>query len=246
MARYYHGNSGPYSGKVGGVVGSTWRGTPYIRSLPKRSKKPRHPNQVRTNDAFTLIQNTLGALEDLIKHSFTTYPGAKGTARNSAHSYNQLNAVIETENGPAIDYSRFLFSWGDLEGARETACWISEPGTLAVSWDSSTRTRKAGPADQVFCLIYFSDVDVYFGVEGNIRQDGQLKYNFPIHLADKDMEVMIAFKSPKNGKFSKTQYVGSLNLGPIEEPQMIKKEKLEFCMPLRVEAGVLFGLTVNS
>lgn len=36
MAKYNYGINGPFSGKLGSVVGCTWKGIPYMRSLPKK------------------------------------------------------------------------------------------------------------------------------------------------------------------------------------------------------------------
>lgn len=39
MARFLKGINGAYSGKVGSVIGSNWRGVDYVRSLSRISKK---------------------------------------------------------------------------------------------------------------------------------------------------------------------------------------------------------------
>lgn len=40
MGTYKNGIAGPFSGKIGGVVGSGWKGIDYIRSIPRKSKGP--------------------------------------------------------------------------------------------------------------------------------------------------------------------------------------------------------------
>ena len=38
---------GGFSGKVGNVVGASWKGIDYIRSLPSTVRNPRTPRQVK-------------------------------------------------------------------------------------------------------------------------------------------------------------------------------------------------------
>ncbi|WP_256011622.1 DUF6266 family protein [Desertivirga xinjiangensis] len=244
MAIFYNGISGPFSGKVGDVVGSKWRDINYIRAKPKRTKKPKQLGQITTNNSFTLIHQTLMNIESLVNECFASYPG-KGTGRNSAHSYNGTRAIIQTGNGPAIDFSRFLFSWGDLDGTRETKAWANGPLTLFVSWDTSTTTKKASPDDEVICLTYSRKLCAFLIIRKTVRKDGQLQYELPRGLAGQEIEVMIAFKSHKNGSFSQSQYVGRVDLEQkkVSEAatEKVTDEQPIFCKPINLPSGSLFS-----
>ena len=43
---------GGFSGKVGNVVGASWKGIDYIRSLPSTVRNPRTPRQVKQELSF--------------------------------------------------------------------------------------------------------------------------------------------------------------------------------------------------
>ena len=244
MAIFYNGISGPFSGKVGDVVGSKWRDINCIRARPKRSKKPKQQGQIACNNSFTLIHQTLMSMEGLVNECFASYPG-KGTGRNSAHSYNGTRAIIQTGNGPAIDFSRFLFSWGDLDGTKETEAWANGPLTLLVSWDTSTTTKKASPDDEVICLTYSRKSRAVLIIRETVRKDGYLHYELPGGLAGEEIEVMIAFKSHRKGRFSQSQYVGRVDLEPKKVSKVateeVNDEQSRFCKPINLHAGSLFS-----
>jgi hypothetical protein len=40
MAKLKHGIFGPFSGKLGPVVGATWMGIPYVRQTPQKPETP--------------------------------------------------------------------------------------------------------------------------------------------------------------------------------------------------------------
>ncbi len=50
MGSYSKGANGTFSGKVGSVVGTSWRSIDYLRSLPKKSKKDEVIKPLTDND----------------------------------------------------------------------------------------------------------------------------------------------------------------------------------------------------
>ncbi|MDD4417119.1 MAG: DUF6266 family protein, partial [Proteiniphilum sp.] len=59
MGTIKQGILGGFSGKVGNIVGASWRGIDYIRSMPASVRNPRTVAQVSQRTRFALIGKML-------------------------------------------------------------------------------------------------------------------------------------------------------------------------------------------
>ena len=59
MGTYNKGILGPFSGKVGTVVGANWRGKDVMRSLPKKTDRTPTQTQLLQREKFTAVSNFL-------------------------------------------------------------------------------------------------------------------------------------------------------------------------------------------
>ncbi|WP_291131895.1 DUF6266 family protein [Flavobacterium sp. UBA7682] len=55
MGTYNKGILGPFSGKVGTVVGANWRGKDIMRSLPKKTNRTPTETQLLKRQLFTTV-----------------------------------------------------------------------------------------------------------------------------------------------------------------------------------------------
>ena len=56
MGTYNKGILGAFSGKVGPVVGASWRGKEVMRSLPKKSNRVATATQLLQRQKFAMVQ----------------------------------------------------------------------------------------------------------------------------------------------------------------------------------------------
>lgn len=70
MGTYKQGILGSFSGKVGNVVGSSWRGTAYMRSLPKAVRNPKTLKQMEVRNKFSATVNMLKQFNEFIRTSY--------------------------------------------------------------------------------------------------------------------------------------------------------------------------------
>lgn len=87
MARLKHGVFGPVSGKLGSVVGGSWKGIPYLRSVPKKKKKPAPPSaaQIGNEQKMKFTNKALVPFQAYINIGFQHYAIEK-TALSAAYS----------------------------------------------------------------------------------------------------------------------------------------------------------------
>ncbi|MHA7944280.1 DUF6266 family protein [Formosa sp. 3Alg 14/1] len=107
MATLNQGILGGFSGKVGPVVGSNWRGKNVLRSAPTKSTKPISPAQQRQRDKFKCVLQFLTPIKGIITETFGVAVGSKSPF-NQAMSYHMREAVQQTPTGFPIDYNKVL------------------------------------------------------------------------------------------------------------------------------------------
>lgn len=115
MATYKKGILGVFTGKVGTVIGSNWRGIDYMRSLPKKSKKVATQPQLDQRFKFGLINSFFKSISTLIEIGYQSATGNK-TPMNVAVSYHLMEAVTGVSPAFEIDFTKVLISRGDLLG----------------------------------------------------------------------------------------------------------------------------------
>src|ERR1700722_9756998 len=89
MGKLLQGINGPFSGKVGPVVGYMLNNQAVIRSLPGRSKKPLTPKKFHQRGKFALMNDFLGQLTDLLNLTYG-HLVVNMTGYNKAFSYNVM------------------------------------------------------------------------------------------------------------------------------------------------------------
>lgn len=110
MGRYGKGILGSFVGKVGTVIGSSWRGISYMRSLPvfKTGRTP-PDKQLEQQMRFGLMTRFLSPVEPLLEIGFKNY-AKQQTGYNGALSYNIKNAISGLYPALEVDYAMIMFS----------------------------------------------------------------------------------------------------------------------------------------
>ncbi|MDR2907075.1 MAG: DUF6266 family protein, partial [Bacteroidales bacterium] len=69
MAIYIKGINGPFSGKVGNIIGSYRNNTDYIRAMPTKIANPRTPAQTEQRNKFAKAISLIKPLVPLIRQA---------------------------------------------------------------------------------------------------------------------------------------------------------------------------------
>ncbi|WP_207424862.1 DUF6266 family protein [Desertivirga brevis] len=209
MAHYDFGPLGPFRGKLGHVVGSSWKGKPNLRSLPKKSTKPTSERKKKSQTALTFVSKWLAPINQLVMIGFDSY-NPSITGRMSAHSYNATHALSSGPEGFSIDYNKAHFSIGDLPHAPDAKAELIDEETISITWNPVC-LNGAEISDVLMYAIYFSaNTTAETGIGGYCRREGSMLLKIPSQCRGLRMEVMIAFKSVTNTNVSTSQYLGSL------------------------------------
>ena len=211
MGTYKNGICGPFSGKIGTVVGSTWNGIDYMRSLPRRSKRKPTEAQKAQRMKLAMAIAFLRPLSGLVNMGFKSI-AVKKTGFNAATSQLISGAVSGIYPDFAIDYSKVLISIGNLTGAWNAAVFSATAGVLTVSWENNSGSGTAKATDKAVLVVYNpSRTEVLYTSEGSSRDLGMQSFSFPANYSGQTVHVWISFIS-QNQIMSTSIYVGNAEL----------------------------------
>jgi len=212
MGTIKKGVLGGFSGKVGTVVGSSWKGIDYIRSLPASVKNPRTEGQVTQRTKFSMVMEFLRPIIPYLNVGFKPYAN-KMSAYNAAMSYNVNNAVMGSFPDIAIDYPNVLVSKGSLLGAENASATVAD-GSISFTWTDNSGVNDAKETDLAMPLAFNSSKgQAIFKTNGAQRSAKADVLTIPANWIDDDVEVYLGFVSKDGLLVSSSDYLGRQIVG---------------------------------
>ncbi|WP_069660256.1 DUF6266 family protein [Arcticibacter eurypsychrophilus] len=154
MGRIKNGANGAFSGKVGSVIGSSWRDIDYMKGHSKRSSKKPSESQSEIRRNFGLLSEFLGLLRPVIDQGFKNQNTGKATTLNLAIQANY--GVFEDLEADCLpDYSRIILSKGKVVG-KPAGCKLLalEEGVMRITWEMYGFSAIERGVDQAILVLY--------------------------------------------------------------------------------------------
>ncbi|KAA9041453.1 hypothetical protein FW778_05360 [Ginsengibacter hankyongi] len=171
MGTINKGILGGFSGKVGTVIGGTWKGINYMRSQASRRNFNASQKQLEQQLKFGLIMRFLQPMAGLLNISFRDF-AIKMTGINNAFGYNIKNAITGMYPSFTIDYSLALVSRGDLPNVLGPAVTAGAGSLVTFSWTDNSGVGTAKATDQAILVAYCPlQKQAIYTTVGGLRSD---------------------------------------------------------------------------
>ena len=212
MALFGNGILGGFSGKVGTVVGSTWRGLEVMKSKPKKKRTRKFTEKQQAQrlrfDKGIKFASTMGSV---FKKGFgNSAPDMTGVNRAASLMLKQAM----TGEGPnlRIDYSKVLVSKGSLDAA-DQATAVAGAGRIDFTWlHDNPDPEKSSDNDKVLLVAYCEEKDRCTHSLGSAtRIAGTARLDTPA-FAGKKVQTWISFISADGKKTADSIYTGELTV----------------------------------
>lgn len=156
MGKIKNASIGAISGKVGNLVGSSWKGTDYYRIHNEHIANPRTPKQVAQRERFKTASFLCHKLKTPVIKPVWNKTAVKMTGANSFMQKN-MPAI-----GPdaKIDFSKLIMSDGKLD-APVSMKLIKDPmeaGKYNISWVDNAELYEFDETD-VLNIVIFNEAD---------------------------------------------------------------------------------------
>ena len=210
MATYRNGILGSFSGTVGSVVFTTWKGIPVIRSKPIRKNSTPSVFQEQQRARFKLISVFLKPLKELLKQTF----GQSAVGMSWFNKALSENKSSITGNYPdiVIDYPKIVLSKGRLPLGEPPSISSPETGKLLLTWKIGDGIDKDLTAGSAFIAAYQEELNRWIIGQYAINE-GITSCILEVEpFASKAVQTYIGFISKNNLKKSESRYMGLVNV----------------------------------
>ncbi|WP_323028576.1 DUF6266 family protein [Gelidibacter japonicus] len=212
MAIINQGILGGVSGKIGNVIGGTWKGIDYLRIKPSSVANPKTEGQLDQRSKFAKVLFFLQPMTDFLRVGFKLY-AIKMTEFNAAMSYNLFNAVLGSYPNYTIDYPNALVSRGNLKGVANGTANSTSVAEIDITWDDNSSNGNALATDKSLILILNPDKkESIYTTSGPLRPTGTETLVLPNEYSGDLVEVYLGFVSADGTKVSNSTHLGSVTV----------------------------------
>ena len=212
MGRLNRGPNGPFSGKAGSVIGSSWRGIYYIKGLQKTITKARSPLQLEQQKRFALAVKFLYQRKNVLDMGFSTINPGGATGYNMAISHFLRYSIKGSYPDYEINYPAVVFTLGNLTLPEDIKMELNGM-TLKLKWSTESDNRHAFANDQLCFLIYYPKLNIFQpDIEEISRSLGETELVLN-DMAIGDIPQVYIYLLKDNGKkWSNSLYLGALEV----------------------------------
>lgn len=209
MARISKGILGGFSGTVGPVVGSSWKGIAVMKSRPVYKRVViATPDQLNQRGLFGTLSQLVIRLSSVVNIGFRAQANQM-TMLNAAFIANYGRAVSGTYPSYTIDYDRLTLAKGGLIGVDNPTATDNGAGGCDVSWQDNTGQSGALADDEVIVAIVNKVKEtVIQGVAA--RRDGSLVVTYPLSWSGDSAYVYYFTKVKDGDKCSNSEYLAQI------------------------------------
>jgi hypothetical protein len=212
MGTYNKGILGPFSGKVGTVVGANWRGKDVMRSLPKKTNRTPSETQKLQRQLFSTVSEFLTPISPVLSLYFGRR-GGEQSRRNQAMSYHMRDAVQYVDPNFDILYNKVLISKGDLVGAKNPVITALGSNKISYTWDNNADQGSAKASDQLVVVLYAPADNLYYYLLNAANRDATTAIlTLPTYFLGLEVQSWITFASADKANYATSVYMGAVTV----------------------------------
>lgn len=203
MGKIKKGILGGFNGRVGNVIGASWKGIAYMRSEAQSIKDPKTQSQILQRTIFGVCSDWVSKNLALFNVGFQEQ-AVKKSAFNAAVKTNLLAEVFTdgSRGEPLFQSDKCVFSKGSFPGFVSVSVSTTDPSNLVASFEISNFEGDYRFIDAYFLLI--DDVDyskpIVFATE-SFNESLQASVSLPKPTGESgSIYQMFAFVCDKDAK----------------------------------------------
>jgi hypothetical protein len=210
MGSIIFGSLGPVKGKVGNIIVSSWKGKPYVKSVPGERKSPPTIKELNNRKKWAMAQAWLKPIKEFVRQGFNGYtPTVEGFL--AAKSYLLKNAFEGEAPDFIIDPALVKVSSGELPLPKNIGVSQITAGTIQFTWNIDN-IEYDNRYDQVMLLAY--DVEnrfPVFNITGQFRSTGVDTLQLTV-VEPGVYHLYIAFVAADRKSQSDSVYLGTISV----------------------------------
>ena len=212
MGTIKQGILGGFSGKVGSVIGSSWKGISVMRGIAAHVANPKSDLQIAQRERVIVTMAFLLPMTSFIRVSWAAF-AVKMTAMNAAFSYIIKNTLQGTYPNIAVDYPNALVAKGNLPPALNAAAASTVAATVAFTWLDNSTEAGASDTDKTLIVIYSPAKKQAVTAMGlQERLSNSQSVTVPSSFSGDLVHCYIAFETLDGSEQSNSMYAGAVTV----------------------------------
>lgn len=208
MAVIKQGILGGFSGKVAGVVGSSWKGISVMKSLPQSVANPQTAGQVAQRGKFAItVAFAVSILTTIVKPLWDRF-----AIRQSGYNAFIQSNIDNFDASGLVSPADLTISSGKMASSSiDSVATSGVSPTVTVNWTDDSGSGYKLASDEVYAVCYNETQDVV-GVSSAVavRSDGTIDITLPANLAVGDvLRFYLAFRRADGTIVSDTSYANT-------------------------------------
>lgn len=215
MSKYNQGILGPFSGKVGTVVGSFWKGRFVMRGRPTHMTNPNTPAQQTQRLRFSLVSENLAPLRAAVNAGFAVRADIENvTPVNVAMQVNMEQAVTGSGTTLSIDWTRWMVAGGQLLNVEAPTATAAASHKINMSWTNNSGVQADVLDNDSVCMVAYNPTKKQSVTDlvTACRDDQSGVLNVPALWVGDDVKVYIFARSEDKSRTSQSVLAGSVTI----------------------------------
>ncbi|MCW3808035.1 DUF6266 family protein [Plebeiibacterium marinum] len=211
MGKFKNGILGGFNGKVGNVVGATWKGITYMKAIQNTGNKKATQKQIIQRAKFGFAAQFLQPLYPVIQMGFKTL-GVKQSAQNAAIAHLLNYAVTGEYPAFAVDYDNLYLAKGSLK-VNDSASIEIVDGRIAFNWIDTDKALQIHGQEQALLIGIANGYYPTYSIDEYTREERTGSIAFPNAPTGSLVHCYIAFaESEGMQRASNSVYLGTVSI----------------------------------
>lgn len=227
MAKILNNPFGGFSGRLGNVVGYSWKGLWCVRMRPAVVRNPRSEAQQTHRAMFAEEVRLAGRMRWALNIGFATVSDELHmTPCNVFVKANQQAFSIENGN-LSVDWKALVVSAGPVAPVALGVPQVSSDGVLDVAFEKNPLHMRADNYDRVYAYIYSPYLGTGYLAAPVYRRDRRIAAALPDELVGQELHVF-CFVVDSQGRASETCYasVATSEAPILDDDESINPEQM--------------------
>ena len=211
MGTIKQGILGGFNGKVGTVIGSSWKGITYMKGIPTHTRNPRTEKQIAQRTKMEFARNFLQPAAEFINLGFRDVAKHQSPL-NYAASQMMRNAITGDYPDYSPIYSELKWSHGLLTPPVVETVYANYDA-LDFLWVDNSGQGNA-KADDISMVVVCSEEkqEIKYFMNGYTRSTNSTHCELPENWVDDHVHIYITMRSADGKLISNSHYCGEFIL----------------------------------
>lgn len=207
MGKLYQGIDGPFSGKVGPVVGYMWKNRSCIRSYRPHVNYPDTADQQQQRDWFVSMVRFASQATAALKLGLSMQASSARMTEGNLFVLRNKQHFHRTDDGLVIDYDKLQIASGSATDVYFHKPRFEENENVVVDFEKNALSIRASSDDLVYVYVYATGSAQGLLSAPVARRSKQVRMALPHEWAGQEVHLY-GFVVDREGRASNSTYIG--------------------------------------